>query len=202
MNTDSGDGTHETLSALILRWSDSEEEILDRVYRDHLQRLHALSRKTLQRFPAAEAEAEDVVQSAIKSLCRYFRKPENTQDKQSADFWRFLSYLVIRKSRRRLTRQTRGLARGRLRPMTDVVNEEADSKVQELMAGISPEEFDVLVTESLEGLAERLRPVALLMIEGYSVVEAAQRLNCSTRTISRKLQLIREELGNALNTSE
>jgi DNA-directed RNA polymerase specialized sigma24 family protein len=49
---------------------------------------------------------------------------------------------------------------------------------------------------------DTMRTVALLRVEGYSVEEIADRLNCGKRTIERKLTLIRRTWQETLQTPE
>ena len=53
--------------------------------------------------------------------------------------------------------------------------------------------------EALEQLSPSLRKIALLTIEGQTQADIAARLNCSRRTIIRKLELIRETLAGCLD---
>jgi DNA-directed RNA polymerase specialized sigma24 family protein len=49
---------------------------------------------------------------------------------------------------------------------------------------------------------DRLREIAILRFEGYTVAEIAEKFGISTRSIERKLQLIRSEFVTFLNRSE
>jgi RNA polymerase sigma factor (sigma-70 family) len=61
-----------------------------------------------------------------------------------------------------------------------------------------PPEIDAIASEQFEILIERLRlkeeilkPIALLIYQGYTYAEIARRLQCSKRKVARKVQLIR-----------
>ncbi len=183
----------DTLSGLIQNWSENEEEVLNHIFKEKFSRLYSLSRKTLGDLPGAETEAEDAVQSAVKSLCRYFRNPKNVKNKDSSDCWRFLTYLVVVKSKRRFTKQLLQNV-----PISNPpLSKKSDNsfQLQDLLtAKLSLEEFDSLLCESLEELPDEVRSVAILLIKGYSKSEVARFLDCSTRTITRKLNLIRQEI--------
>lgn len=164
---------------------------MERLYREYFPRLRALSQRTLGHLPGAGTEAEDVVQSALKSLCRFMRsKPQSGQQNRD-DLWRILCHLVACKSRRRVTRQTRGLPGGRLHMTTDIEPSDGKHLLSTRLASVAPAEFDVCVSEALESLDSTLRQIALLTLEGYTQDEIAKQLGCSRRTIIRKLELIR-----------
>lgn len=189
----------ETLSRLVQRWSESEAAAMERLYRDYFPRLRALSRRTLGQFPGAGAEADDVVQSAFKSLCRFMRSQPDDSARHRDDLWRILCQIVACKSRRRVTRQTRGLRGGRVHPVTDLAAASGEDPLAALWQTVTPVEFDICLEEALEQLSPSLRKIALLTIEGQTQADIAARLNCSRRTIIRKLELIRETLAGCLD---
>lgn len=150
-------------------------------------------------MPGGGTEAEDAVQSAIKSLVRYFRDPSHHLNKDSSDFWKLLITLVVRKSRRRVTRQTRGLAGGKLRPAVDLTAADGTSPLDSLPDDLAPAEFDRELQDLLEPLPESLRSVALLLLEDRSHAEIAATLDCSTKTVQRKVKLLSEALQRHLD---
>jgi DNA-directed RNA polymerase specialized sigma24 family protein len=56
------------------------------------------------------------------------------------------------------------------------------------MANLSPPEFDLFCEEMLLILDGELRTVAILRMQGYTTQEIATRLDCSSRTVQRKLE--------------
>ena len=183
-----------SLSILIQNWSACESEAIERIHRDYFPRLRALSRRTLGGLAGANVEAEDVVQSALHSLCRYMRSHRESSGQDRDDIWRLLCHLVACKSRRRVQRQTRGLKGGRVRPVTDLAPADREANIDALLASVSPAEFDLLLADALEQLDPPLRQIALLAMEGYTREAIAERLGCSRRTVIRKLQLIQRSL--------
>lgn len=61
---------------------------MERIHRDYFPRLRALACRKLGDIPGRAVEADDVVQSAMKSLCRYMRRehdatPRHREDRKS-----------------------------------------------------------------------------------------------------------------------
>lgn len=184
-----------SLSQLIERWPQGESAAVERIHQEYFRRLAALSRRVLAGLPGARTEAEDVVQSAMQSLCRFMRRKDDGRAMGRDDIWRLLCHIVACKSRRRIQRQTRGLPGGKVRPESDFA---ADSPLSRLSDDFSADEFDRLLVETLEALDPALQRIAVLAIEGFTQEEISQRIGCSKRTIIRKMEIIRQSVLQSL----
>lgn len=189
-----------SLSVLLENWGANESAAVARIGNDYFPRLRALARRTLGHLPGANTEADDVVQSALGSLCRFMRSSSEPTERDRQDIWRLLCHLVVCKSRRRVTRQTRGLPGGRLRPFIDCVGTSTSAPFDRLLPAVSPAEFDVHLADALERLDPTLSRVVLLTLEGSTREEIAEILGCSKRTVIRKLELIRRTLADFVST--
>jgi DNA-directed RNA polymerase specialized sigma24 family protein len=167
-------------------------------YFDGLVRLARKKLKTVPRNSAIEDE-EDAALSAFDSLCTGAAAGRFAHLKDRDDLWRLLVVITLRKALDQVQRG-RQLKRGAGR-----VVEEGE------LAGIDPDsprgfeqcigreptpEFAAMLAEEFELRLGRLndptlRQVALERLEGYSNDEIAERLGCVTRTVERKLELIR-----------
>jgi RNA polymerase sigma factor (sigma-70 family) len=183
-----------SLSQFLKHWSRAEGDAIERIHRDYFPRLRALARRKLGDIPGGAVEAEDVVQSALKSLCRYMRREHDASPRRRDDIWRLLCTIVVRKARRLNHRHTR---RGHVRPATDL---DPDGRgLEQRLAEIPVHELDVLVDDALQQLDAPLQRIALLTMEGRTQEEIATLLGCSRRTIIRKLELIRALLSGQLD---
>lgn len=187
-----------SISALINEWTINESAVIERLEQEYFQRLRALSRRVLQGFPGAAVEAEDVVQSAMKSLCRFMRRQESPRDKDRNDLWRLLCHLVVCKSRHRMKSQTKGFPGGQVRPMADFVNADQAFELEAALQQVSTDEFDLIIHNALDQLDEPLKRIALMIMEGCTQQEMATRLGCSRRTIIRKVDLLKRLLASFL----
>ena len=157
----------------------------------YFPRLRALAARTLGALPGANAEADDVVQSALRSFCARAARhtPGSAPDLHGA--WGLMCRIVVCKSRRRHSRQARGKPGARLNPFSDFGAGEGPEFLEQI-GEESTAEVDAIVSEVLESLDSTLQAVALLMLENWDNEEMATKLNCSIRTINRKVDLVRQ----------
>jgi DNA-directed RNA polymerase specialized sigma24 family protein len=188
----------------ISRWLDQlrgkDEQAAARLWERYFQRLVELARAKLRGAPRRAADEEDVALSAFDSLCRGVEAGRFPQLLDRDGLWGLLVVLTVRKVahlKRHTARQKRGGA------ATPAEGEEADLG-RVLDAGPTPE-FAAQMAEQSGRLLDRLgdaelRAVALWKMEGYGNDEIAERLNCSVRSVGRKLRVIRaiwaREAGN------
>jgi DNA-directed RNA polymerase specialized sigma24 family protein len=166
----------------------------------YFRRLLGLARVKLQGKDLRVADEEDVVNSALAGFFLGAERGQYTQLHDRDDLWHLLVKITIRKAERLVKEQRRqkrcpfreshGTAQGLPGALAvDVpVEQIADRKVRP--------DLEVLANETIEHLLRRLgnarlRAIALLKSEGYLNEEIASMLGCSSRTIARKLQLIR-----------
>jgi RNA polymerase sigma factor (sigma-70 family) len=158
-----------------------------------------LARKNLDRRVRRRADEEDVLQSMFRSFCA--RQGRGEFELAGRDeLWKLLVTITLRKAR--------NMARDHRRDRRDINREQAaggaadnDSTCpgwaleQMDAAGPTPAEAAVLneaLERRLEALGDpELRQVALWRLEGYTNREIADRLDCTERSIERKLERIR-----------
>jgi RNA polymerase sigma factor (sigma-70 family) len=160
-----------------------------------------LARKNLDRRVRRRADEEDVLQSMFRSFCA--RQGRGEFELAGRDeLWKLLVTITLRKAR--------NMARDHRRDRRDINREQAAGKAagddstcpgwaleQMDAAGPTPAEAAVL-NEALERRLEvlgdsELRQVALWRLEGYTNREIADRLDCTERSIERKLERIRSK---------
>jgi RNA polymerase sigma factor (sigma-70 family) len=173
----------------------------EKLWQRYYMRLVGLARKRLQGAPRRVADEDDVVANAFHSFCRGAEAGRFPKLGDRDDLWQVLVMITARKAADQLKhqyRQKRGAAqvRGDSLRVQDLNGEER--ALIDQVAGSEPTpEFAAQLTEECELLLDKLadeslRCVALAKMEGYTNDEIAERLNVKTRTIERKLNLIRE----------
>jgi RNA polymerase sigma factor (sigma-70 family) len=195
--------SHGSVTRLIqlLRSGDAAERdlaarlIWQRYFRDLLE----LARNNLNQRIRRREDEEDVLQSMYKSFC--LRQQRGEFDLVGRDaLWRLLVTITLRKARNTAKRQGREM-RDVAREQTLAGDDDAESARWALeqmdAAGPSPAEAAVL-NEALErrlgALADPdLRQIALWRLEGYTNREIADRLDCTERSVERKLERIRSK---------
>lgn len=147
------------------------------------------------------ADGEDAALSAIGSLFNGVSQGKYSQLSNRDDLWNLLVVLTARKAFDQIAK-----ARTQKRGGGRVVNEsvlETDPKnrsarkIEDLPGNEPTPEFTVMVLEQCRKLLEALpddqfRNIAVWRMEGYTRQEIAQRLGCSARTVTYKLEYIRK----------
>jgi RNA polymerase sigma factor (sigma-70 family) len=185
----------------LLRSADPAERELaaQLIWRRYFRDLLQLARNNLNRRIRRREDEEDVVLSMYKSFC--LRQQRGEFDLTGRDaLWNLLVTITLRKARnaaKRHLRDKRDIAREQT--IADRDESESGQWALEQMdaAGPSPAEAAVLneaLERRLEMLADpRLREIALWRLEGYTNLEIAHRLDCTERSVERKMERIRSK---------
>jgi RNA polymerase sigma factor (sigma-70 family) len=173
----------------------SAQPLWERYYR----RLVSLARQKLRSARRREADEEDVVQGAFHSFFQGLARGRFPQLNDRDDLWRLLVVITARKALDQLAhehakRRGGGTLQGESRILP---GGEFDGAAIDQVVGDEPTpEFAAQVAEEYERLLdllgdETLRKVAVWKMEGLTKDEIAARLDCSRRTVARKLETIR-----------
>jgi RNA polymerase sigma factor (sigma-70 family) len=164
------------------------------------RRLVALARQKLRPSRRRVADEDDVVQSAFHSFFRGVARGRFPQLNDRDNLWRLLVVITARKAldqlaHERSKRRGGGTAGGE--PRMSPAGAAWDEAALEQVVGEEPTpEFAAQVAEECRRLLdllgdETLRQVAVWKMEGCTNDEVAGRLDCSRRTVARKLETIR-----------
>ena len=154
------------------------------------------------------ADAEDVALSAFASFCRGVenqRFPELT-DRQG--LWRLLVSITIHKLLHLQRDQNRLKRGGGFRAIEPLANSDADrSAVDELISREPTPEFAAQIAEQYDRWMKaldsgELTRLAEWKLEGFTNDEIAAKCGRTTRTVERKLNLIRKILVHELSKGE
>jgi RNA polymerase sigma factor (sigma-70 family) len=192
--------TDQSVSQWIVHLKEGHGEAVQLLWRRYALRLVELARRRLKDAPKRMADEEDIAQSVFHSLCRGAAagRFENIQNRD--DLWWLLLAITKQKVTDHLRRemaQKRGA--GRVQPESGLTGDADDSTgfaLDRLIGEAPTPEFAVMLAEQHERLLrllrdDRLRRIATSRIEGFTVPEIAEDLHVSTRSVERKLQLIR-----------
>ncbi len=195
-----------TESENVSHWIDQAKEgdsvAAHQLWHHYFDRLVRSVRQNLRGQNRGMSDEEDIVVSVFES---FYRAAENGRFPELSgrdDLWRLLLKMSARKivdKRRHDQRQRRG-AGAAVRSLDDRGDDEA---VLQVIGDEPSPEMVVMMTESLERLMKhlgdgQLQEIAVGKLEGFSNAELAQRLECSERTIERRLHLIREKCQQEL----
>jgi RNA polymerase sigma factor (sigma-70 family) len=186
-----------------------DQNAAQKLWERYVQRLLALARHKLGHAPRGAADEDDVVQSAFANLFLGVREGRFPKLDDRQDLWQILVLLTDRRVtdqlRRAGTRRMVEVGESRLSGSQDSQSHHAPIAQ---IAGHEPTpDFAVQVAEQYERLLDSLgddtlRQVAQWKMEGFTNEEVAKKLGCVTRTVERKLEMIRERWQQVKQTDE
>jgi DNA-directed RNA polymerase specialized sigma24 family protein len=175
------------------------------VWGRYFKELLTLARNHLSARIRCREDEEDILQSMYKSFC--IRQRRGDFDLANRDeLWNLLVRITLRKARNTANRHLQG--------KRDVRREDAEAAADRTggdLPGTILDQIDsdgptpaeaALLNEALERRFEMLkdpalRQIALWKLEGYTNPEIAERLQCTLRTVERKLERIRAYWGSS-----
>jgi DNA-directed RNA polymerase specialized sigma24 family protein len=172
-----------------------------RLWERYFDGLIRVARANLGAMPRSAADEEGVALSDFHTFCQGAARGRFPRLDHRDNLWRLLVTITASKTLdqvRRRARKKRGGGRVPVGSAQVGGDDDGIGAGLEQVVGREPApEFAAMVAvECRRQLAalddETLRQVALLRTEGYSDEEIAARVDCSLRTVSRKLALIRK----------
>jgi DNA-directed RNA polymerase specialized sigma24 family protein len=183
----------------IVKLKGGDEEAMRQLWERHFERLKEFARRRLTKN--CLTDEEDVAASALEILFRGAAAGRFPNLHDRDDLWRLLMAIAQRKSldeARRQGRHKRGGGRVTNESMFFASDDGELSAGLDGLAGDEPEAEYVAILEEehhrLLGLLrdEVLRKVAVWKMQSYSNEDIAKRLGMTSRTVERKLQVIRD----------
>lgn len=177
-------------------------------------RLCELARRQLNPSVRRVYDEEDAVQSVFRSVCLGFTQGRFPDLNDRESLWRLMLVITGQKvsNRHRFELQQKRDIR---RTLTDSVfadrpDTTGDDSVSSGHPWLSKEpspEFAAEFLETCDALQTRLddpelSQVVSLRLEGYTDLEIAEKMNCSRRSIQRRMEIIRRRLSSLELTHE
>lgn len=192
-----------TLDESVTAWVDGlragNNDSAQQLWERYFLRLVSLADRKLPVGVRRDFDEEDVAVSAFRSLCEGVRRGKFPQLNDRDNLWSLLVVITGRKVLHRIRdASTKKRGGGAVRGESVFENRgPRNSGVQQIIGREPTPEFAAEVSEESERLLRLLpdaamRQLAVLKMEGYTHQEAAQELDCSLRTVERRLGLIRK----------
>jgi DNA-directed RNA polymerase specialized sigma24 family protein len=187
----------------VTRWiagvQTGDDADIHRLWSRYFQRLVRLAGTRLPKHCRRAFDEEDVALSAFQSFCERAEGGQFPQLSDRHDLWRLLATLTIRKAIMTIRHQGRQKRGGGHVLGESALMGPADAEGQGMAEFLSREptpdeaarfceQYDQLLA-SLEH--PTLKTIAMRKLDGYSSEEIAGELGITSRTVDRKLQLIR-----------
>lgn len=181
--------------AALLKWfQHGSQDAATQLYLRYARRLRALIREQCSIDLARRVEADDIVQSVFRTFFHgatqgFYQVPEGE------DLWKLLLVIALNKIRAQGTYHH--AAKRDVRRTSPIESDEASRDISNQESG-EEAYFQLMITEALERLSAPHREMVQLRIEGYEVVEIAQKTGRAKRTVERILQESRRKLSELL----
>lgn len=177
------------------RLQEGDEDQATLLWRHYHARLVAMAQQRLHMSPQRLADGQDVVVSAFGSFFRAIREERVDDGISTEELWRLLVTLTARKAIKVLRQESRLRRDSRaLIEHCDLDSLLSDEPSPELAAAVA-QQYEWLIGQLAD---DEMRLLVQRKMEGYSNAEIAQQLDCSVRTVKRRLSLTRAMLGEAI----
>jgi RNA polymerase sigma factor (sigma-70 family) len=175
---------------------------IQQLWERYFHRLVRLARKRLRNAPRRVSDEEDVALSAFESFCRNAEGGRFPRLSDRDDLWRLLVVFTARKASHAVRDQQRRKRGGSPEfqpqdaPQGRTPHRGSEESIEDILSREPSPAFAAQMTDDYERLLgqlgdTRLAAIAVWKMEGYTVQEIADRLDCAPRSVKRKLQLIR-----------
>jgi RNA polymerase sigma factor (sigma-70 family) len=168
-----------------------EDDVAQHLWERYFQRMVELARHKLRAASSRAADEEDVALSAFHSFCQAASERRFPRLTNRDDLWQVLVMLTARKAIDQRKYETRA-------KRSEAATKPLDEVALDTVVGTDPDPaFAALVADEFRSLLaklddDQLRLVALRKLEGFSNEEIAAEMNCTVRTVGRRLALIRD----------
>ncbi len=176
-------------------------EAADVIWREYFEKLVRLARRKLESLPRRAFDEEDVAISAMNSFFKAADAGRFPKLEDRDDLWRILVTITVRKARARWRAHfSKKRGEGKVHGESVFADPNGQNSTEGIAGILGDEPTPAMAAEMadtcetlLRQLADEiLRDIVLLKLEGFTNDEIADKLNCTTRTVERKLQRIRE----------
>lgn len=196
---------NDDISLWIGKLKDGDGRAPEVIWQHYFEKLVRLARRRLGDMPRRAADEEDVAISAMHSMFRCVDSGRLPQLNDRDDLWKILVSITARKAikqQRRHFADKRG--GGRVHGESVFGDPSRSAGLEQLLSREPTAEFASQMTETCGELIsvltnEKLRSVVLWKLEGYTNDEIAVKLDCTTRTVERKLERVREKWSGLMD---
>lgn len=177
-----------------------DSRAIEQIWQEYFDKLLRLIKGRLGNSPLRVADEEDIALSALNSFYGGVQAGRFPQLEDRDDLWKILVTIACRKTiafRERNFAQKRGGGHLRGESVFEVGEDSRGAGIEQVLGREPTPDVAATIAETFQALLGSLGDVTLQSIatrkmEGYTNDEIAVQLGCTTRTVERKLERIRE----------
>lgn len=179
-----------------------DDEAARLIWNRYFEKLLEVARRRLGRMPRRSFDEEDVAVSVFDSLCNGAEAGRFQEMRDRTDLWKLLVTITRQKAVDRIRRETaQKRGGGGTRGESDFKHGDGDDEQMSAIDAMLREDPTPEILVAMEEQTQRmlkllrddsLRQVAVLKLNGYANAEVADQMSVTTRTVERKLALIRQ----------
>lgn len=197
--TDASSNDHQPENDALSDWHTKlrggDPELTSQLWNTYFQRMVRLARQRMVGVPTAARDEEDVALSAFKSFCLGVQTGRIPLDPDNVNLWPLLVTITLNKA----VDQVRYENRLKRAPSSKPTSNHPKLDLEELLSREPSPAISAVASETLEIMLDCLRQtqddtlqmIAVASMEGSSASEISVTLNCSQRTVQRKLKTIK-----------
>lgn len=179
-----------SITCLIPGVRNRDDVAIEALWRRFEPRVRGVARPAVRALPPGAGDEDDVAQSSFRAFFDAAANGLAPRLENRDQLWRFLATIARNKAADRVRREMRARRGSGMRPESASLSHFADGEATPSQIVQCQEVFDRLIAELDVAEDPKLRVVAVMRLEGANVQEIATELNCTTRTIQRKLHII------------
>ena len=204
-------GTKDSINRLLSDLREGDAQAAQQLWERYCLKLVGVARRKLGSASRRVADEEDIALLAFYSLCQGIQEGRFPSLSDRDDLWKLLLVITERKvidHVRSQNRQKRGGGAVRGESVFGFLDDEKMVRGIERVVDLepTPDYVNMAIEQCHELLGslptEELRQVAIWKLEGWKNVEIAEKLACTTKTVARRLQEIRQIWSEVLPRGE
>lgn len=198
----------ESISHWIHQLSEGNQNAAFRLWERYGPALQRLAKSRFQMALNASFDEHDLAQSVFFALWKHAGSGGVEEIRDRTELWWLLLEMTRRRAMARLAYNQAEKRNARRNQPTGTSDSDAIDPFSQISDSreMPPEMIVILNDEHQRFMSllrdDTLRNIAGQKLEGYSVEEIATRMNLSSRTVIRKLNLIREHWSHELNRDQ
>ena len=192
--------SNESVSQWLISLRARDDVAAQQLYERYIAQLMSFARRKFGGVARRAVDEEDIAQMVMKSFFAGMEDGRFPRLNDRHDLWQVLVMLTERKVIDQLRRQSSKKRRGEVGESAVAFHDAAGDEfrgVQEVMGSEPTPQFAAEISEQIECRLQllpndELRRIAIWKLEALTNAEIAKKLGCASRTVERKLELIRD----------